>query len=186
MEDNEILRLFRERDENAILAVSRKFGTYCHSIARGILHNHEDSEECVNDAYMRAWESIPPHDPPSLGAFLGRVTKNLALDRIRSERREKRGGGETALVFDELSEFISDGVSVENELERKEMSAAVSRFLRKSSDLHRRAFVLRYWYCAAVRDIAAELGIKEHNVSVILGRMRHKLREYLRKEGYDV
>lgn len=186
MEDHEIIQLFWERSESAVQEVSRKFGSYCRSIARGILNNHEDSEECVNEALMRVWESIPPKKPTSLCAFLGRITKNIALDRIRFSACEKRGGGELTLVYEELAEAVSDGASVEDDLERKEMMSAISNFLRKSSDTNRQAFVLRYWYCRSVKDIAAELGIKEEHTYVILSRMREKLRNYLKKEGYDI
>ncbi len=186
MEDSKIIQLFWERDESAIRETSRKFGSYCRSIAQGILKNHEDSEECVNEALMRAWESIPPKKPPSLCAYLGRITKNIALDSIRHSAREKRGGGELMQVYEELAEIISDGTSVEGALERKEMMSAVSRFLRKSPDINRRAFVLRYWYCRGVRDVARELGLKEDHAYVILSRMRVKLRNYLKKEGYEV
>lgn len=186
MEDSEIVRLFWEREETAVSEASRKFGTYCRSVAGGILRNREDAEECVNDALMRAWESIPPKKPTSLGAFLGRITKNLALDRIRMSLREKRGGGEIPLVFEELDEVISGSADVHGELERKEMTAAINRFLRKSEAVNRRAFVLRYWYCRSVGEVARELGISENSVSVKLSRMRKKLREFLKKEGYDI
>lgn len=186
MEDHEIIQHFWERDESAIREASQKFGSYCRSIARGIVKNHEDSEDCVNEALMRAWEAIPPKKPTSLCAFLGRITKNIALDRIKLSACEKRGGGELALVYEELAEVVSDGTSVDGALERKEMMSAISRFLRTSPNVNRRAFVLRYWYCRGVRDIAQELGIKEDNAYMILSRMRVKLRNYLKKEGYDV
>lgn len=186
MEDHEIIQRFWERDETAVRESSQKFGSYCRSIARGILKNHEDSEDCLNEALMRAWEAIPPKKPSSLCTFLGRITKNIALDRLKRSSAEKRGGGELALVYDELAEIVSDGIGVEGTLERKEMMSAVSRFLRGSSEVNRRAFVLRYWYCRSVRDVAAELGLKEENTYVMLSRMREKLRNYLRKEGYDI
>ena len=186
MEDHEIIEHFFERDESAIRETSRKFGSYCRSIANGILKNHEDSEDCVNEALIRVWESIPPKKPSSLGAFIGRITKNIALDRIKRSMREKRGGGELTLVYEELEEIISGSGSVEDEAERKEMMSAISGFLRKSSDVNRRTFVLRYWYCRSVGEIARELGIKEENAYMILSRMRGKLREYLKKEGYDI
>lgn len=186
MEDQEIVQRFWERDESAVRESLRKFGSYCRSIARGILKNHEDSEDCVNEALMRAWEAIPPKKPTSLCAFLGRITKNIALDRIKRSASEKRGGGELALVYDELAEIISDSTSVEGTLERKEMMSAISRFLRGSSEVNRRAFVLRYWYCRSVRDVALELGLKEENTYVMLSRIREKLHNYLRKEGYEI
>lgn len=186
MEDREIIQLFWERDESAIRETSQKFGGYCRSIARGILKNYEDSEDCVNETLMRAWESIPPKKPPSLGAFLGRITKNIALDRIKYSQREKRGGSELTLVYEELSEIISGDSGADDILVRKEMMSLISRFLRGSSDVNRRVFVLRYWYCRSVSDIARELGLKEDHTYTILSRMREKLRRYLKKEGYDI
>lgn len=186
MEDREIIQLFWERDELAVREAFRKFGSYCGSIARGILKNREDSEDCVNETLMRAWESIPPQKPPSLCAYLGRITKNIALDRIKHSAREKRGGGELTSVFEELAEIIPSAVDVESTAESKEMMSAISRFLRRLPAMNRQAFVLRYWYCRGVPDIAAELGIKEDYTYVILGRVRSKLRDYLKKEGYDV
>lgn len=113
MEDNEILRLFNERDEEALRAVAEKFGRLCGSIARNILHNSEDVEECLNDTYLKAWESIPPAKPRVLSAYLAKIAKNISLNRYKSDHREKRGGGDTELVFDELAElepFAADSV----------------------------------------------------------------------------
>lgn len=186
MEDQDIIQLFWSRSELAIQETLQKFGSYCRSIAKGILKNHEDSEECVNEALMRVWESIPPKKPESLCAFIGRITKNIALDRIKRSESKKRGGGELELVYEELAEMVSNNSSVEDELEHKEMMSAISKFLRNSSKKNRQVFVLRYWYCKSVSEIAAELGIKEENTYVILGRMRGKLHDYLIKEGYDI
>ena len=186
MEDNEIIQHFWDRNESAVRESLQKFGSYCRSIAKGILNNHEDSEDCVNEALMRAWESIPPKKPQSLCAFLGRITKNIALDRIRASKSVKRGSGELALVYEELDEIIADAKSVEDTMERKEMMSAISSFLRKSKENDRRVFVLRYWYCRSIDDISRELGIKEENIYVILSRTRIKLRDHLRREGYDV
>lgn len=186
MNDSEIVNMFLERNERAIGEMSGKYGRYCGSIAQGILKNYEDAEECVNDAYMRAWESIPPQNPTSLKAYLAKITKNIALDRIKALGRDKRGGGELPLVYEELEFLAADTRSVEGELERKEMLAAVNRFLKRSSTVHMRAFVLRYWYCESVAEVARELGLRENHVAVILNRMRNRLRNYLRKEGYTI
>ena len=186
IEDQDIIQRFWDRDESALRETTRKFGRYCSSIAQKILNNHEDSEECVNETLMRAWESIPPKKPQSLCAFLGRITKNIALDRIRFAKSEKRGGGELPLVYEELDEIIADAKNIEDTMERKEMMSAVSHFLRKSKDNDRRVFVLRYWYCRSIDEIAREMSMKEDNVYTILSRMRVKLRDYLKKEGYYV
>lgn len=129
MNDNEIIEQLFDRNENALGAVARKYGGYCSTIARNILVNHEDAEQCVNDAYMKLWESIPPERPKTLAAFLAKITRRLAIDRYRHEHASKRGGDGTELILEELEECVSDGVSVEDEAERREMIAAVNRFL---------------------------------------------------------
>ena len=186
MEDSEIVKLLTERSEQAVAAVSQKYGRYCKKIALNILQNNEDADECVNEALMKLWNSSPPSTPDALQLFLARIVKSAAYDKLRLSQREKRGGGEVALVFEELEEIISDTKSVEDTMERKEMMSSISRFLRKSKDNDRQVFVLRYWYCCGVPEIAKELGLKEENVYVILSRTRTKLREHLKKEGYDV
>ena len=186
MDDSEIIRLFFERSEQAIAAAAQKYGRYCKAIALNILQNNEDAEECVNDALMRLWDSIPPNDPPAFSAYLAKIVKNCAYDRLRLERREKRGGGETALVLEELSECVSGNSSVEDELEFKELQAALSDYLKKINEKHRRIFMLRYWYRFSVSEIAARMGMSENSVSVTLSRVRKKIAEHLKKRGYDI
>lgn len=186
MEDSEIIALFMERDEKAIAASSEKFGTYCKTIARRILRNEEDVSECVNDVYLKAWESIPPKKPPVLATFFGKLTKNHALNLLKRSKTEKRGSGTEELVFEELEECISDRFSVESELERKELVAAINRFLENAGETNRKAFVLRYWYCADIPYIAGYLGVSENNASVILNRTRKKLKQFLIKEGFTI
>lgn len=186
MDDSEIIALFLARDEKAISVSSEKFGTYCKTIARNILKNEEEADECVNAVYLRAWESIPPKKPPVLSSFFGKLTKNHALNLLKSFGRIKRGGGSTDLVFEELEEVISDKFNVESELERKELIEAINRFLFKCSDTNRKVFVLRYWYCAEISYIANYFGISENNAMVILSRTRKKLKEYLIKEGFSI
>lgn len=187
MDDSEIIELFLARDEKALSASSEKFGTYCKTIARNILKNEEEADECVNAVYLKAWESIPPKKPPVLASFFGKLTKHHALNLLKGSERQKRGGkGTTDLVFDELEECISDKFSVEGELERKELIEAINRFLFKCSDTNRKVFVLRYWYCADISYIANYFGISENNAMVILSRTRKKLKEYLIKEGFSI
>lgn len=186
MEDCEIIRLFFERNEQALYEVSRKYGAYCSSIARNILQNHEDAEECVNDTYAHAWEAIPPKSPPVLGAFLGRITKNLALNRIESMGREKRGGSGSDMSFDELDEFVSGDYSVESEAERKELLAVINAFLRKLPEKPRNIFIARYWGCYKMTELAARFGMSVSSVSVSLTRTRKKLKEHLEKRGFKL
>ncbi|MCM1168130.1 MAG: sigma-70 family RNA polymerase sigma factor [Ruminococcus sp.] len=186
LEDGEIVEMLFDRDESALAELSRKYGGYCTSIANNILQNREDSEECVNDAYMKAWESIPPQRPKLLSAFLAKITRNLAIDRYRRDRSQKRGGDDMELIFEELEECVSDGSNVEAAAERHELIAAVNRFLEKLPAKKRVMFVSRYCYCESVHEIAARFGTKENNVSVSLNRTRAQLREYMKKEGYEL
>lgn len=186
LDDSEIIGMLFDRDESALMELSRKYGSYCVSIANNILRNREDSEECVNDTYMKTWESIPPEKPRILAAFLAKITRNLAIDRYRRDHSKKRGGDDMELIFEELEECVSDGSSVEATAERREILATVNRFLGKLSAKNRIMFVSRYCYCESVHDIAARFGIKENNVSVSLNRTRAQLREYMRKEGYEL
>lgn len=186
LDDSEIVGMLLDRDENALDALDKKYGRYCAAVARNILENREDTEECVNDAYMRVWETVPPEKPKILSAFLARITRNLAIDRYRRDRSEKHGGGETALIFEELEECVSDRSSVEAAAERREMIAAVDRFLGRLPKKSRIMFVARYCYCESVHSIAARFGIKENSVSVNLTRTRSRLREFMKKEGYEL
>ncbi len=186
MDDREIVCMFLQRDESALREVSRKYGAYCLTIARNILGNHEDAEECVNDTYMRTWNSIPPKKPTSLGAFMGIITKNLALDRVRFSRREKRGGNEETVSFDELDEFISGNNSVESESEFNEILDAVNTFLQGLPAKKRMIFVARYWQYDKLSDIAESFKMPESSVASIIGRTCKKLKNYLIKRGFDV
>lgn len=184
MDDSEIVRLFSERSEDAIAAAQTKYNNYCYKIALNILGSHEDAEECVNDALLGAWDLIPPHKPKTLSTFLGKITRNLAINRYRQGLAEKRGSGDAGAAFDELSEIISSGSDVESEAERNELLREINAFLKKLPERKRNIFVCRYWYCESIREIADEFSLSESNVSVILNRTRQKLREYLRKRGY--
>lgn len=184
MDDQYIVDLFFKRDEQALSLTQEKYGKLCHSVALNILGNHEDTEECVNDTYLQAWNAIPPERPNLLGAYLCRIVRNLAINRYRADRRDKRGAGQTALALDELTECVSDGSgSLCDEVTLRD---ALNTFLRTMPDLTRRVFVQRYWYVRPVADIAAEFGMSESRVKMILHRTRNRLREHLNKEGIQV
>lgn len=186
LEDNEILELFNSRDEDALRAVSEKFGGLCGSISRNILHNSEDVEECLNDTWLKAWESIPPAKPKILSAYLAKIAKNISLNRWKSERREKRGGGAVDLVFEELEELEAfAGGDVAETAERRELLEEINRFLGRLPGDKRRIFVRRYWYCDGISELAAAFGMSENNVSATLSRTRAELKKYLKKRGYD-
>ena len=186
MNDNEIVMMFWDRDESALGMVSEKFGSYCRRIAFNILDNAEDSEECVNEAMLKAWESIPPNKPQSLSGFLGKLTRNLAIDTLRKRKSGKRGGGEYALVLEELSECVSDGADIGETVEYRELVDAINEFLRGLDPIRRSICVMRYSRLEAVEEIAKALGVKESYVQTVLFRTRKKLRNYLRKRGFEV
>lgn len=185
-DDKEIVRLFNKRDEAAISAAGLKYKSYLMKIAENITGSREDAEEIVNDALYKAWQLIPPHSPECLSAFLGKLARNEAISRRRAALTDKRGNGKLPLVLDEISEIVSDGSSVEQEHERKELMREISAFIRKLPPLKRGLFVCRYWYCMSVRELSEEFGISEGNVSATLSRVRAKLKAHLRKRGYDL
>lgn len=183
MEGKEIIELFFKRDESAVEKTAETYGSYCKKIAMNILDSHEDSEECVNDAFLKAWELIPPNRPEKLSAFLGKLTRNLAINKLKYRSAEKRGSLKSDLILDELSEVISDNSSVELQQERKELIREINGFLRKLPGQKRNVFIRRYWYCDSVKEIAVSNGLSENNVSVILNRTRKKLKQHLEKKG---
>lgn len=187
MTDTEIITLFEKRDEHAISAVSEKYGSSCTGIAVNILRNHQDAEECVNDVYLKIWDTIPPEKPRSLCAFVGKITRNLAIDRYRKEHTEKRGSGEVPLILDELAECVSDGgTNIEKTAEQHELLAAINRFLDELPAPKRIAFVSRYCLCEDIKSIAKRLGMTANGVAVNLTRTRKNLVSYLNKEGYEI
>lgn len=182
MDDSEILRLFRERDESALSAVSEKYGRYCKTIARNILGNEQSAEECLNDTLLELWETIPPNEPKHLAAFVCEVTRHNALDALREMKAQKRGSGELNMVLDELYDLASD-YSVEKTAEQHELLDAVNLFLKKLPDRKQKVFVLRYWYCYSASEISQIVGMTEANVYTVLKRIRQKLLEYLGKRS---
>ncbi|MDE7360893.1 MAG: sigma-70 family RNA polymerase sigma factor [Oscillospiraceae bacterium] len=186
MDDSKIVELFNKRDEAAVRAVSEKYGALCASVSRNILHNSEDVEECLNDTFLKAWESIPPAKPKRLSAYLVKIAKNISLNRYKSAHREKRGGGEPMLVFEELEELEPFAAcSVAETAERRELLAEINRFLGRLKKEKRVIFVRRYWYCDEISELAAAFGMSENNVCAMLSRTRAELKKYLNKRGYD-
>ena len=183
MEDEKIIDLYWERSERAIAETERKYGAYCRSIATHILYNQEDSEECVNDTYLRAWNAMPKERPAILSAFLGAITRNLSLDRYRKNHSAKRGGKEVAFVFDELIDCVSKEDGLQS-LEEKELVESLNCFLKGLRQEQRVLFLRRYWYMDSIAEIAARYSMSESKVKSILFRTRKKLWEQLQKEGY--
>ena len=184
MEDHNIVDLYWFRDENAISETDKKYGSYCNTIANNILYNLEDSKECVNDTYLKTWNSIPPTRPKILKAFLGKITRNLAFNKYKHNHVMKRGNGEIAVVLDELAECVSGVDDVEQEIDRRELVATINSFLETLPPKKRNIFICRYWYSDSVSSIARRYEMTESNVSVTLNRLRSKLKEYLSERGY--
>ncbi|MBQ3559041.1 MAG: RNA polymerase sigma factor [Agathobacter sp.] len=183
MDDKQIIELYHERSEDAISETANKYGKYCYSIAYHVLYNVEDSEECVNDTYLRTWEAIPPQYPNNLSAFLGKITRNLALNRYKYYVREKRGNGQTTLVLDELQECVPTTSSTEQAVEEKLLVEVLNRFLYNLPKEKRILFLRRYWYMHSIQEIAEDFGYSESKVKMILLRIRNKLKQVLEKEG---
>lgn len=183
MTDAEIVALYFARSEEAITESDRKYGKACHRIAYNVLYSDEDAEECVNDTWLKAWNAIPPDRPDRLGAYLGTVTRRLALTRYQHKTAAKRYAGvETAL--DELTECLPDGsLTVADETE---LRTAINGFLASLPTRTRMIFLRKYWYMDSVADIARAMGMSEGAVKVTLHRTREKFRIWLAKEGIVV
>ena len=183
MEDLQIVELYWNRDEDAIVQTQQKYGNYCYSIAYSILHNNEDAQESLNDTWLAAWDAMPPHHPQILSTFLGKITRRLSLNKWRSMTAEKRGGGSFPLSLDELEECVPDRFSIDEQLETQYLSEAIDRFLSGLKEEERRVFVCRYWYFDSVAEIAQRFGYGESKVKMMLKRTRDRLKDYLIKEG---
>ena len=183
MEDHQIIDLYWARNEQAITASDAKYGPYCRTVARNILWNEQDGEECVNDTWHRAWESMPPQRPSLLRAFFGTITRNLALNRWEKQHAQKRGSGQLPLALEELSECLPAADSVERAVEERELTNLLELFLESLPRQARVIFLRRYWFLMPVKDIAKGLSVSESKVKMSLLRSRNKLRELLEKEG---
>ena len=183
MEDNEIIQLYFDRCEEAIAQTAQKYGKYCHTIAYNILHNVEDSEECVNDTYWKAWGAIPPSKPKILAAFLGKITRNLSLDKFRHYTAHKRGGGEMSLALEELGDCVSSFENTDDYVDSMFLVETLNQFLASLPAEQRKIFMRRYWYVSAVEEIANEYGISQSKVKMSLLRSRNKLKQVLEEEG---
>ncbi len=183
MNDTEILDLYWARDPRAISESQFCYGRYCHSIAFHILRDREDSDECVNDTWLRAWNSIPPGRPNRLAIFLGTITRNLSLDRLKKRRAAKRGHGEMELALDELAECVPTARSTEDEVETAELSRMIDRFLHTLPGRECSVFLRRYWYVEEYAEIAERYHMKLNTVKTSLFRTRVKLKKFLEQEG---
>ena len=184
MNDTDIVELYWQRSPRAIEETDRKYRSYCGSIAYQICQNREDAEECVNDTWLSAWNSMPEKRPKKLSPFLGRITRNAAINCLSAKTRQKRGGGETMLALEELEACVQSKADVAHSYEQKELEQAINRFLALLRKEERQIFLGRYWYLYSVSELAEKLGCSQSKVKSSLFRTRKRLREYLIKEDY--
>lgn len=184
MEDASIIELFFERNQQAIEETDKKYGKLCFRVANNLPNNFHDSQECLSDTYLTAWNKIPPTRPKCYPAFLCKISKNLALKKIEYHRASKRDSNLT-LSLDELGDCVS-GVNIDSHLSYKQLSAAITSFLYSQKERERVIFIRRYWFCDDISDIAKAMGITQNNVTLILFRTRQSLKKYLTKEGFDI
>ncbi|WP_295086117.1 RNA polymerase sigma factor [Ruminococcus sp.] len=185
MDDTSIIELYWNRDEQAINETDKKYGKLCYRLAFNILKRREDSEECVNDTFMKAWNSIPPDRPTHFSAYLCQIVKRIALSKFRYNTADKRQCN-SYMSYDELSEFVSDAESPEDVNIMTELSNSISNYLASESKQNRVIFIRRYWYFDSAEDIASAFHISPNTVWSILSRMRKRLKKQLQKEGYDL
>lgn len=182
--DSQIIQLYLNRDSQAISASMNRYGSYCFSIANGILDNAQDAEECVNDTWLKAWNAIPPTTPTVLKVFFAKITRHLSFDRYRARKSLKRGGGNIPLVLEELAECIADESDVEGQVNAKELGQVINQFVASLSEREQNLFVRRYFFTDPIKVIADRYDLNENSVHVTLSRIRKRLRSHLSKEGY--
>lgn len=183
MEDTAIIELYFRRDETALEKTAEKYGGYCYSIAFNVLGSEEDSEETVNDTYLETWNSIPPHRPMVFSAFIGKITRRLAISKWRKRTAVKRGGNEYALSLEELSECVADKSNTEKKLEEKEAVAVINQFIKELPEIQRSVFICRYWYTDPIASISKQFRFSESKVRSMLMRTRQRLKQRLTEEG---
>ena len=186
MEDEKIVDLYWRRSESAIRETEIKYDRYLTKIAYNILADAEDSRESVNDTYLAAWNSMPPHRPGVLSTYLGKLTRRISIDCFRRRTRQKRGGSEYEVSLSELGDCVSGGNTTEEIINVKLLADAIGIFLRLQSEEARNAFIGRYYYLDSVKEVAAYCGMTESKCKTLLFRTRVALKEYLREEGFEV
>ncbi len=186
MEDEQIVSLYWDRDENAIRETEIKYDRYLTKIAYNILNNTEDSRESVNDTYLAAWDSMPPHKPSILSAYLAKLTRRISIDCFRYRTRDKRMASEYAVSLSELGDCVSGGNTTEEIVNVKLLADAIGIYLRLQSEEARTAFIGRYYFLDPIKEVAAYCSMSESKVKSLLYRTRLGLKEYLEKEGFCV
>ena len=183
MEDSAIVDLYWQRSERAIPETECKYGGYCHTVAMRIVNNREDAEECVNDTWLGAWNSMPENRPSYLAPYLAKLTRWLSLTKVKTQNRLKRGGNEVTLSLEELDSELGEGTDLARQIELKEVSAYLNAFLAGLPIEERTIFLARYWYAASIREISEKSGYSESRIKSMLLRTRRKLKKALEVEG---
>ncbi|MBO4914574.1 MAG: sigma-70 family RNA polymerase sigma factor [Oscillospiraceae bacterium] len=186
MEDTKIIELLWQRDEGGLQEAKEKYGGFCGNLANNLLGNWQTAEECWSDALLHLWNTVPPERPLHLRAYLAKLTRSIAIDRLRLENAEKRGGGETAALLDELAECVSGKEDTESEAFSRALGEEISRFLSSLPARQSQLFIRRYFHGDTVNALAKRFGMKTNSVTVSLLRTRSALRSYLEKEGYTL
>ena len=186
MKDAEIVALYWERNEVAIQQTQQKYGAYLSKVAYNILSDFEDSKECVNDTYLKAWSSMPPQRPAVLSTYLGKITRQLAIDVFRKKHSAKRYASQYALSLEELGDSFSGGTTPEQALDAGKLDEAIGRFLRTLPEDARNTFIGRYYFFDSLKEVARYCGMSEARAKSLLYRTRQSLKAYLVKEGFDL
>jgi len=181
-----IIDLYFNRNEQAVDETAKKYGNYCFIISKNILKNEGDAQECVNDTYLKAWNNIPPTKPLKLGTFLGRITRNLSLDRYKFNRAKKREGSEFELLLTELEECISSNLTTPAEFDSDFVIQTINEWLMSQVSENRKIFVRRYWHAESIKDLVENYQMSESKVKSVLFRMRKSLKVHLREEGIEL
>lgn len=185
MNDSEIIDLYFKRSEKAIIETSNKYEKYCKSIIYNIVRDNEDTKECLNDTYLKLWESIPPNKPANFSSYIGRIARNNAINIYSKNKTKKRKNDQLNLILSELDECIPDKTS-EGIYDEKILLSFINEYLESLPPLNRKIFVRRYWFASSIKDISKQYDMNENNVKSILFRVRLGLKEYLEKEGYNL
>ena len=183
MDDDKIIEMFFKRDEKALAHTEDKYSLYCRSVAAHILNSKEDTEEALNDTWLAAWNAIPPHKPEHLKTFLAKLTRNISLNKVRSDKALKRGSAEVRVVFEEIEEWLTAEDDTECKISEQVTADSINDFLAGISETERNVFVRRYWYMQPISEIAEYHGFSESKVKSMLFRLRKRLYAKMKKEG---
>ena len=186
VDDKSIIALFFFRDEKAITESDNKYGHYCRTISFNVLNDRQDADECTNDTYLQAWNTIPPTKPESLKAYLGKIVRNISLNKLKAKQTQKRKSDEFSAAYDELENVLTSNQTIDEHIDEIHLRELIEKFLDKQTKENRKIFIARYWYFESVREISTKLGITESKTKMSLMRMRNSLRSFLEQEGVVV